>query len=102
MWLDDLKENEAPRISVDTPHQLVRTLEVLNILTCNEMIIHASLARKASSPNIGFYRLDYPTPNPPEWHKWITLRLDKDRIVSAEVPLDFWKPMIENYEKHNH
>ena len=66
------------------------------------MIIHASLARKASSPNIGFYRLDYPTPNPPEWHKWITLRLDKYRIVSAEVPLGFWKPMIENYEKHNH
>lgn len=77
VWLDDLKRNEAPRVCVDTPHQLMRTLEVLNILTCDEMIVHASMARKASSPYLGFFRLDYPESDPSEWHKWITLRLGR-------------------------
>lgn len=102
MWLDDLKKNEALRVCVDTPHQLMRSLEVLNILTCDEMIIHASLARKASSPYLGFFRLDYPKPDPPDWHKWITLRLDNDQVVTAEMTHDFWKPLTENYERHNH
>ncbi|MFH1123045.1 MAG: FAD-binding protein, partial [Pseudomonadota bacterium] len=39
LWLRDLRSNEGPRVSVDTPHKLMRTLEVYNILTCDEMII---------------------------------------------------------------
>ncbi len=102
MWLDDLKKNEASRVCVDTPHQLMRTLEVLNILTCDEMIVHASLTRKASSPNLGFFRLDFPESNPPEWHKWIALRQENDQVVTDGMSLDFWKPLAENYERHCH
>ena len=100
IWLDDLKNNESPRVCVDTPHKLMRTLEVLNILTCDEMIIHASMARKASSQRLGFSRLDYPETDPPNWHKWVTVRLERGTVKTGELPIDFWKPLAENYEKH--
>ena len=100
LWLDDLEKNEAPRAVADNPHQLMRTLEVFNILTCSQLILHASLARKASSPYLGFFRLDYPEMDPPEWRKWVTIRLEEGKIKVGELPLDFWKPLKENYERH--
>ncbi|RLC71277.1 MAG: hypothetical protein DRI26_05485 [Chloroflexi bacterium] len=100
LWLDDLERNEAPRVVAGNPHQLMRTLEVFNILTCSQLILHASLARKASSPYLGFFRLDYPEMDPPEWRKWVTIRLEEGKIKVGELPLDFWKPLKENYERH--
>jgi succinate dehydrogenase/fumarate reductase flavoprotein subunit len=99
-WLDDLRRNEASGVCVDTPHKLMRTLEVFNILTCSEMIIHASLARKASSQYLGFLRLDHQEMDPPEWHKWVTIRLDDDKVGTGELPLDYCEPLSENYERH--
>ncbi len=99
LWLEDLRENEAPRICADNPHKLMRTLEVHNILTCDEMIIHASLARKASSPVMGFMRLDYPAADPPEWKKWIVLCRQGGVVRTRDMSLDFWKPLARNYEK---
>jgi len=98
--LRELQEQDAPRVCVDNPHKLMRTLEVYNILTCNEMIVHASMARKASSQILGFTRLDYPELDPPEWKKWILLRNEEGSIKTRDLPLDFWKPLKENYEKN--
>ena len=100
IWLEDLKRNEASRVCADNPHKLMRTLEVFNILTCDEMIIHASMARKASSRYLGLFRLDYPEIDPPDWHKWVTIRLEHGKVKTGELPIDFWKPLVENYEKH--
>ena len=99
-WLKDIQENEYRRVCVDTPHKLMRTLEVFNIVTCDEMIVHASIARKASSRNLGFFRLDYPDMDPPGWHKWVTIKRKNGGAESGELPLDFWKPLAENYEKY--
>ena len=100
IWLAELERDEAPKVVADNPHKLMRTLEVFNILTCSQMIIHASLARKASSPPLGFFRLDYPELDPPEWRKWITIRLEDGRVKVGELSLDFWEPLRENYERH--
>lgn len=100
LWLAELERDEAPKVVADTPHKLMRTLEVFNILTCSQMIIHASLARKASSPPLGFFRLDYPELDPPEWRKWVTIRLEDGKVRVGELPLDFWEPLRENYERH--
>jgi len=100
IWLAELERDEAPKVVADNPHKLMRTLEVFNILTCSQMIIHASLARKASSPPLGFFRLDYPELDPPEWRKWVTIRLEDGRVRVGELPLDFWEPLRENYERH--
>ncbi len=100
MWLKDIGENEYKRISVDTPHRLMRTLEAFNIITCDEIILHASMARKASSKILGFFRLDYPAVDPPEWNKWVTVKVEDGGVKSGEMTHDFWKPLAENYEKH--
>ena len=47
--LQELADNEAHQLYARNPHELMRSLEVLNILTCAEIITRACLARKASS-----------------------------------------------------
>ena len=99
LWMADLQKNEVPRVVADNPHKLMRTLEVFNILTCNEMILHASMARKASNAVMGFTRLDHLDSNPDEWKKWIVLRNEDGTVKSRDLALDFWAPLSENYEK---
>ena len=99
-WLDEIREGEAAELCARNPHELMRALEVLNILTVGEMVIHASLARKASNPLLGFKRSDYPEENPPEWRKWITTKLVDGKVKIGELPPDFWGPLKENYEAH--
>ena len=101
LWLRDIEENVATEAFATDPHKLGRTLEVLDILTCAQMIIHACLARKASSRFLEFYRTDYGEIDPPEWHKWITIKQDGEEAKIGELPIDFWRPLKENYEAHN-
>jgi len=99
-WLDEIKEGEAAELYARNPHELMRALEVLTILTVGEMVIHASLARKASNALLGFKRSDYPEENPPEWQKWITTTLVDGKVKVGELPLDFWGDLKENYDAH--
>ncbi|MFC2070964.1 hypothetical protein ACFLTB_07350, partial [Chloroflexota bacterium] len=105
-WLNSIKESEAARTYIRNPHELVRYLECLTRITISEMIIHASLARKASSRPLGFKRIDYPEMDPPEWNRFITTRLESGRILYGELASDYWlRPPyapthLENYEAH--
>ncbi len=105
-WLNSLQEGEASRTYVRNPHELERYLECLTRLTLSEVIIHASLARKASSEILDFHRVDYPVADPKEWRKYITLRLQDERVVTGELPLDYFlkapfkSNFRENYEAH--
>ena len=106
-WLNSIREGEAARTYVRNPHELVRYLECLTRITFSEMIIHASLARKASSRSLGFKRVDYPSPDPPEWNKYVTLRLEDGIVKTGELPRDYWllppyaASYRENYEAHS-
>jgi len=105
-WLESIRESEASRVYARNPHELARTIECLTRITVGEVIMQASLTRKASSKFLGFNRLDYPEVDPPEWKKLITLRLEKGDIKVGERPLDYYlQPPYtpsykENYEKH--
>ena len=101
LWLKDIEENEVPRLYARDPHKLGRTLDVLDILTSSQIIIHACLARKASSQFLNFNRLDYPDMDPPEWRKWLTVKLGSGDVKIGELPIDFWGPLAKNYEAHN-
>ena len=79
----DLRETEASTAYASTPHELGRLLECFSIITCSEMVLNASLARKASSALLGFRRLDYPEVDPPEWRKLLPIRLE-DNMVNGE------------------
>lgn len=99
--LKDMEKNEASMLYARNPHELVRTLEVLNILINAELILHSCLARKASSKHLHFIRSDYPEMDPPEWHKFITIKLGDNKVKVGEVPIDYYGSLRENYEAQN-
>ena len=84
----------------------MRVLECFSILTVGEMIMHASLARKASSKWLNLYRTDYPEVDPPEWNKLIVTRLENGEIKFHELTRDYYlqspnaSTLKENYERH--
>lgn len=99
--LKDIQNNEVPQLSAQNPHELVRTLEVLNILTNAGIVLNACLARKASSKPLHFRRSDYPEMDPPDWKKFVTAKLEKNEIAIGEEALDYYESLEEKYESHN-
>jgi succinate dehydrogenase/fumarate reductase flavoprotein subunit len=106
-WLDSVRQSEAGRTYVRNPHELGRYLECLTRLTLSEVILNASLARKGSSDILDFHRVDYPAVEPKEWRKIITVKLKDDRIVTGEIPMNYFvcapfdSSLRENYETHS-
>ena len=96
-WLEDLEANEAPRVGAGDPHQLMRVLEVQDIVTCARMIVAACEARKASSTHLHFKRLDYPEMDPPDWHKWLVIRKAGEEVAVSDRPIRFWGDFESNY-----
>ena len=99
--LQGLQEKDAPQLMARNPHELVRSLEVLNILTNAEIVLHACLAREASCKQLHFVRSDFPHMDPPEWHKLITLALKENQVAVGEKPIDYYGDLKENYAQHN-
>ena len=85
---------------LSTERAMMRTLEALDILTCCEIIIHASRARKASNRWLMFERLDYPDEDTEAWRKWVTVKLVDDEVKVGELPLDYGGSLEENYDAH--
>ena len=97
-----LQKNEiVPKLKASNPHELIRTLEVLNILTNAEIVMLSSLARKASSKHLHFKRIDYPELDPPKWHKFILIKKTEKGILIDDRPIDYYGSLENNYRKHN-
>jgi succinate dehydrogenase/fumarate reductase flavoprotein subunit len=99
--LEDIEKNWVPQLYALDPHKLMRSLEDLSLLTFSQLIIRASLERKASSRHLNFQRIDYPQMDPLEWKKWITLKLEDNKVKVGELPQDYWGNLKENWEAHN-
>jgi len=101
-WLKDIGQTEAATAHARNPHELVRTIECLTLLTVGEIIINASLARKASSAPLMFNRIDYPKRDPEEWNKFVTVKKQDGVVKVGELPLDYWKlpPYAPAYEEN--
>lgn len=100
-WLADIQANEVPRVSSDNPHKLMRTLDVMDILTCAQMIVAASQQRKASSSTLHFSRLDYPQMDPPDWQKFVVIRRGEKAIETTYRPQGFWGDLETNFAPRN-
>jgi len=100
-WIQDIKNEHYPESYASNPHILLRVLETYNILTVDEIIFQACLARKASSEILGHFRQDYPEMDPPEWHKWLTIKQVDGETKTGDLALDFHGDLAENYEAHN-
>jgi succinate dehydrogenase/fumarate reductase flavoprotein subunit len=100
-WLKDIEENWVPRLFAVDPHKLLRSMEDLSVLSVAQSILHASLARKASSRFLDFHRIDYPELDTPGWHKLVTVRQENGNVKVGELPLDYAGSLKENYEANN-
>ena len=104
--LKELRETEGTETYVANPHELGRLIECYSLMTLGEMIMQASMVRKASSVYLDFHRLDYPELDPPEWQKFFPIKLEGNKVISRELPLNFHlKPPYaptykENYQLH--
>jgi succinate dehydrogenase/fumarate reductase flavoprotein subunit len=98
--LAELRESDMDRGYAANPHELGRLLECQTIVTVGEMVMHASLARRASSAHLDFTRLDYPAVDPPEWRKLLPIRRERGEVTAREVPLDYHlrAPYASTYE----
>ena len=102
--LDLLKEYEetiVPNLSCKNPHELMRTLEAVDILEVSKLILHACLMRESSSRALCFERTDFPEMDPEKDRKFITIRQENGEIIRGELPLDYYGNLKENYELHN-
>jgi succinate dehydrogenase/fumarate reductase flavoprotein subunit len=100
-WLADIEANEVPRTSADNPHKLMRTLDVIDILTCAQMIVEASKARKASSAYLHHSRVDYPELDPPEWTKFLVIHNGPSGVEIGDRPHGFWGDFESNYRQRH-
>ena len=50
--------------------------------------------------HLHFNRLDYPEMDPPEWHKWITIRRDDEGTgtIVDDMPIAHWGDFESNYQ----
>ena len=100
--LDLLKQYETefiPLLSARNPHELMRIHEVCDILTVAQLVLHASLARKASSATLCFKRSDYPEQESRPHH--IVISRHGDSVSTRDVPLDFFGRLKDEYEARN-
>jgi succinate dehydrogenase/fumarate reductase flavoprotein subunit len=99
--LQRIEEETVPTLYALDPHKLMRSLEDISLLNYAKIIIHASMARKASSIPLNLQRIDYPAVDPPEWNKYLTVKLDNNKVKVGELPMTFWGDMKKQYEAHN-
>ncbi len=105
-WLESIRESEAAMVSARNPHELARSLECMSRITVGEMIMQASLARKASSRSLQFQRIDYPEVDPPEWKQFLTIKQEDGDVKVGKRPYNYWllppyaPSYKENYDKH--
>jgi len=104
--LQDLRETEYQTLSAANPHDLAHILECDTFITVGQIVMNASLIRKASSLFLHFKRLEYPEMDPLEWNKFLPMRLEGREIKYRELPLDYhlqppYAPTYEeNYKQH--
>ena len=101
-YFKEIRESEASNAYARNPHELLRVLDCLDRITSGEMIMHASLARKASSAWLSFKRIDYPEIDPPDWKKWVTIKQKDGKVEVGELPINYWllPPNASNYEEN--
>jgi len=100
--LNELKTTELASAYASNPHELGRLLECHALISFGELVIKASLERRASNSILGFQRLDYPEMDPPEWNKLLPVRQENNQVKVRDLPLDFHlkTPYASTYEEN--
>ncbi len=99
--LESYEKEKVPQLSAATPHDLMRTHEVLDILEVAKLILNACLMRESSSAPLCFERSDFPEVDPENDKHFITIRMENGKPVKGIVEHDYFGNLKEEYEKRN-
>src|SRR4030042_225666 len=75
-------------------------VECHSLIDVGELVLKASLSRKASNSILDFHRLDYPEMDPPGWNRLLPIRQENNEVKVRGLPLDFHlkEPYASDYE----
>lgn len=99
--LKEYEEKIVPNTFAYNPHELVRLLEVFDILTVSQLIIQSCLSRKSSSKPLCFFRNDSEHEESEQNKKLITVKLVDNKVTINELSQDYFGDLKENYEYYN-
>ncbi len=102
-WFDSIEEQELQQLYARNPHELGRAIECMSHIGVGRMVMHGSLARKASCKQFDFIRLDYPEMDPPEWDKYVTIKLNEaGETEYGDLPFKWYlkEPYAPTYEEN--
>ncbi len=80
-----LLKDEAGRLSAQDPHELVKGLELKNMITVAEMILSCAISRTESRGL--HYRDDYPARDDKGWLNWVVLSRKGDAMKLCTEPI---------------
>lgn len=84
--IQQIRGESLPRLSVESPAELVRALELQNLVLVGEMVGRAALLRTESRG--GHYREDYPERDDANWLRVIEVRRDGGRMRLETFVID--------------
>ena len=82
----NIRQASATEMGIETPADLIESLELDNMLTVTEIVARAALMRRESRG--AHWRLDYPQRNDSEWLKAVTVRQANGDMHLGTVVLD--------------
>lgn len=74
-------------LAAETPHELMKTLEVQNLIDCGEMVAQAALFRTESRCAPFHYRVDYPNKDDENWLAFVIARKDGEGMNLSKRPV---------------
>ncbi len=77
----------VPDLMAENPHELMKTLEVQNLIDCGEMVAQAALFRTESRCRPFHYRVDYPNRDNDNWLAFVIARKDGERMSLSKRPV---------------
>lgn len=101
LHLQEFEKKIVPDTYAYNPHELIRLLEVFDILTVSQIILHSCIARKTSSKSLCFNRGDSTLSETNKDKRLVTVKQVNNSVVINEKPLDFFGNLKENYERYN-
>jgi adenylylsulfate reductase subunit A len=83
-----LQKKFVPFLAASDFHELMRALEVQDILEISNVHAHASLIRKETRMYPSHYRVDYPKPDDANWQKAISIHRQDGKLMYTLEKMD--------------
>jgi len=85
--LGKLRQRVYDELRAESPHELMRCLEVINQLDVAEMVILTAKERKESRFGLSHYRADYPQTDNDNWFSFLAISRSGGKTVLRKKPI---------------